>query len=117
MHFTDSVFFSPYLVATKGMQKATDLNFTELPVQDEDKASQAPVTAVASKSATTPAASASDDCCEVCLVAWFCEACAMHVSDMAAECTDNKKHYYRLTDTVHVIVCSKKLELGLHELN
>ena len=73
----------------------------------EDEASQAPVPAVTTSTALeSSAASTSDDCCEVCLVATragfalvpcrharFCELCAMRVSEMAAGCpvcrTDN----------------------------
>jgi len=56
-------------------------------------------TSVASESATAAAATTSDDCCEVCLVALragfalvpcgharFCEACAMRVPAMGGGC-------------------------------
>jgi len=66
----------------------------------EDEASQAPVQAVTTSTASeSSAASTSNDCCEVCLVvprasftlvpcghARFCEPCAMRVSEMAAGC-------------------------------
>jgi len=66
----------------------------------KDETSQAPVPAVTTSTASeSSAASTSDDCCEVCLVApragfalvpcWharYCEPCAMRVSEMAAGC-------------------------------
>jgi len=100
--------------------------------EDADEASQAPVPAVTtsavSEPATAAAASAFDDCCEVCLVApcvlalhWchanmlrrFCEVCAMRVLDTAAGCTDDEQHYIWETVTLKQVPRCPPLLLDL----